>query len=78
MPSTSLPTTETYAAAYGRLNQIAERLKASAVTSVDSLVADVKEARAAYAICKARLDAVKCEIDVELAAAQAEEPAGSS
>ena len=75
MPTSSTPaTTDTYAAAYGRLSQIAERLKANTATSVDGLVADVREARAAYAVCKERLDAVKREIDVELAAAQAEDP----
>lgn len=62
--------TETYSAAYARLSTIAERLKNNtAATTVDSLVEDVRAAREAYALCRARLDAVRREIDVEIAAA---------
>jgi exonuclease VII small subunit len=64
--------TETYSAAYARLSAIAERLKNNtAATTVDSLVEDVRAAREAYALCRARLDAVRREIDVEIAAAEA-------
>jgi exonuclease VII small subunit len=63
--------TETYSAAYARLSTIAERLKSNtAATTVDSLVDDVRTAREAYALCRARLDAVRREIDVEIAAAE--------
>ena len=64
--------TETYSAAYARLSAIAEQLKNNtAATTVDSLVEDVRAAREAYALCRARLDAVRREIDVEIAAAEA-------
>jgi exonuclease VII small subunit len=63
--------TDTYSAAYARLAAIAERLKNNtAATTVDSLVEDVRAAREAYALCRARLDAVRREIDVEIAAAE--------
>ncbi len=64
--------TETYSGAYARLSTIAERLKNNtAATTVDSLVADVRAAREAYALCRARLDAVRAEIDIEIAAVDA-------
>ena len=78
MPTKTMPAsaagapaaTETYAAAYARLAAIAERLRAGgAATSVDTLVEDVRAARAAYELCRNRLDAVRREIDAEVAAA---------
>ena len=47
--------TETYAVSYARLAAIAERLRAAAATvSVDTLVEDVRAARAAPGACGAR------------------------
>ena len=66
-------TTETYAASYAKLAAIAERLRAGgAAVSVDTLVEDVRAARAAHEVCRARLDAVRREIDAEVAAAESE------
>ena len=71
--SNAAATTETYAAAYARLASIAERLRAGgAAVSVDTLVEDVRAARAAHEVCRARLDAVRREIDAEVAAAESE------
>ena len=68
---TSTPaTTESYAAAYSRLTAIASKLTAAGTTaSVDDLVCDLRLARAAYATCKARLDAIRAEVDAEIEAA---------
>ena len=68
---TSTPTsTETYAAAYAKLSQIAEKLKNTGATaSVDSLVDDLRAARIAYRTCKIRLDAIRREVDTEVEAA---------
>ncbi len=58
----------TYAAAYAALAAIAERLKgAGTAASIDTLAEDVRAARAAYAACRTRLDAIRAEIDAELA-----------
>ena len=63
-------TTETYAAAYAKLAAIASKLSAAGATAnVDDLVHDLRLARSAYATCKARLDAIRAEVDAELEAA---------
>ncbi len=65
--------TDTYAASYAKLAAIAERLRAGGTAvSVDTLVDDVRAARAAHEVCRARLDAVRREIDAEVAAAESE------
>ena len=70
MKTTAPASTETYAAAYARLAAIAERLKgAGAAASHDDIVDDLKAARAAHAVCKARLDAIRREVDAEVEAA---------
>lgn len=57
-----------YAAAYAQLAAIAERLKGTGnAASIDTLAQDVAEARNLYASCKARLNAIRVEIDAELA-----------
>ncbi len=62
--------TESYATAYARLTTIAEKLKgAGATADLDGLVRDLREARAAHAFCKARLDAIRHEVDAEVEAA---------
>ena len=68
--------TESYAASYAKLAAIAERLRAGgAAVSVDALVEDVRAARAAHEVCRARLDAVRREIDAEVAAeSEADQP----
>lgn len=66
--------TDTYAASYAKLAAIAERLRAGGgATSVDTLVEDVRAARAAHDVCRARLAAVRREIDAEVAAAEGDE-----
>ena len=61
--------TETYAAAYARLTAIAERLKGAGATSdLESVVRDLRDARAAHAFCKNRLDAIRREVDAEVEA----------
>ena len=65
--TTAKPST-TYAAAYAQLAAIAERLKGTGnAASIDTLAQDVAEARNLYASCKARLNAIRVEIDAELA-----------
>ena len=62
--------TETYASAYARLAAIAEKLRGTGATAnLDSIVDDLRAARAAHAICKARLDAIRREVDAEVEAA---------
>lgn len=62
--------TETYASAYTRLASIAEKLRSTGATAnLDSIVDDLRAARAAQAICKARLDAIRREVDAEVEAA---------
>ena len=58
-----------YAAAYATLAAIADRLKgAGTAAGIDTLAEDVRAARLAYAACRGRLDAIRAEIDAELAA----------
>ena len=59
--------TATYAEAYAKLSAIAERLKGAGSADIDTLAREVREARAAHAVCRARLDAVRAEIEAELA-----------
>ena len=67
---TAINSTETYAAAYARLSQIAENLKtAGSAASIDTIVENLRAARAAYATCKLRLDAIRREVDAEVEAA---------
>ena len=70
---TTLPPTASYAEAYAVLSGIAERLRVTGSTAnIDRLAADLRTARAAHAVCRDRLAAIRREIDVEVAAAQAE------
>ena len=65
-------TTESYAVAYAKLTAIAEKLKgAGAMTDLETLVRDLREARAAHTFCKSRLDAIRREVDAEVEAAGA-------
>ncbi len=67
MKTATPASTETYASAYARLSQIAERLKTAGTSAnVDSIVEDLRAARIAYSICKARLDAIRREVDAEI------------
>ena len=60
--------TVTYAAAYATLASIAERLKGpGTAASLDTLASDVYEARRCYQEARDRLDAIRIEIDAELA-----------
>ncbi len=70
MKITTPASTETYAAAYARLSQIAEKLKISgAAASIDNIVEDLRAARLAYITCKDRLDAIRREVDLEMESA---------
>lgn len=67
MTTTATKSASTYVAAYATLAGIAERLKGTGQpTAIDTLADDVRAARAAYATCKARLDAIRAEIDAEI------------
>ena len=69
----TLQPTASYAEAYAVLSGIAERLRATGATAnIDRLAADLRAARAAHAVCRDRLAAIRREIDVEVAAAQAD------
>ena len=58
----------TYATAYATLASIAERLKGPGTSaSLDTLASDVSEARKCYQEARDRLDAIRAEIDAELA-----------
>lgn len=60
--------TDTYAAGYAKLAAIAERLRtASGAATVDGLVADIQAARALHRQLRARLDAVRFELEAEAA-----------
>ena len=60
--------TATYAEAYARLSAIADRLRGSGgAADVDTLAQDIREARAAHAVCRSRLEAVREQIEAELA-----------
>ena len=66
--TTTAKPTVTYAAAYATLASIAERLKgAGTAASLDTLASDVSEARKCYQGARDRLDAIRAEIDAELA-----------
>jgi hypothetical protein len=68
---TTLAPTATYAAAYARLSDIAARLRGpGTAATIDTLADDVRMAREAYGVCKARLDAIRAAIDAEIAAVQ--------
>lgn len=70
MTTIAMKPASTYAAAYAQLTAIAERLKgAGTASSIDTMADDVRAARAAYATCKARLDAIRAEIDAEIGTA---------
>ena len=62
-----------YAEAHAVLSGTAERLRTTGATAnIDRLAADLRAARSAHAICRDRLGAIRREIDVEVAAAQAD------
>ena len=55
---TNIQPTETYAAAYAVLSAIAEKLKNANSANIDTLADDVRAARKAAEICRARIDAI--------------------
>ena len=64
--------TDSYAAGYAKLAAIAERLRtATGAATVDGLVADVQAARELHRQLKARLDAVRRELDADAAEGEA-------
>ena len=70
MKTNTPASTESYASAYSRLSAIAEKLKgAGATADLDEVVTLLREARAAHAICKSRLEIVRREVDAEVEAA---------
>ncbi len=67
--------TQSYNQMYAALATIAERLRTtSAATSVDTLLADVQAARHLHGQLKRRLEAVRREIETEIAATDASSP----
>lgn len=67
MKTNAPASTESYASAYATLSAIAEKLKgAGATADLDGIVDDLRAARAAHAICKARLDTIRREVDAEV------------
>ena len=65
--------TQSYAQAHAALAAIADRLRtASASISLDTLLADVQAARRLHAHLKHRLEAVRREIETEVAASDAD------
>ena len=70
MTATTPAATETYASAYARLSAIADKLRSGGqAAGVGEIVDQLRAARAAHATCKARLDAIRREVDAELEAA---------
>ena len=68
MTTTTLPPTATYAAAYAKLAAIAEKLRATGgAATIDTLVDDIRAARAAHAVCKTRIQEVMKEFEAEVA-----------
>ncbi len=66
--TTTIKSIVTYAAAYAALSSVAERLKGvGTAASIDTLAEDVRAARYNYELCRSRLDAIRAEIDAELA-----------
>lgn len=64
--------TKTYAAAYAELSSIADKLRIGGqAAGVDEIVDLLKAARAAHAICRDRLAAIRREVDLELEATEA-------
>ncbi|MCW6512988.1 hypothetical protein [Lichenifustis flavocetrariae] len=73
-PLPALAPTATYAEAYATLAAIAERLRSTGTTAtIDTLASDLREARAAHAVCRDRLAAIRREIDAEITAVRADE-----
>ena len=56
-----------YAANYKKLAEIVEKLKRGGPGDIDGLVETFRAGIAAYEICKGRLDAIRTEIDSEIA-----------
>lgn len=72
-PAAAPAGTDTYTQAQAALAAIAERLRtASPTTGVDTLLADVRTARRLHGQLKDRLEAVRREIEAEVAATDAD------
>ncbi len=56
-----------YAANYKRLQDIVDRLKRGGPADIDGLVESFRSGVAAYEACRSRLDAIRAEIDGEIA-----------
>ncbi len=66
------PATETFASAYSKLATIAEKLRGAGATAcVDDLVQLLAQDREHHAFCKARLDAIRREVDAEVETSEA-------
>jgi exodeoxyribonuclease VII small subunit len=61
------PAVVDYAASYRRLQEIVDRLKRGGPGDIDTLVESFRAGVAAYEACKGRLDAIRAEIDSEIA-----------
>lgn len=56
-----------YAANYKKLAEIVEKLKRGGPGDIDGLVETFRAGIAAYEVCKGRLDAIRTEINSEIA-----------
>ena len=69
--------TNTYAKSFAILKSTGDKLKRGGPADVDTLVETFREAREAYSACRARLMAIKDEIEAEIAAISPTEIPGS-
>jgi hypothetical protein len=56
-----------YAKHYGILRSISERLRVGGTADVDTLLEDSRSAMEAYEICRDRLDAIRAELNTQIA-----------
>ncbi len=71
----SLLSTATYAEAYAVLSRTAARLKAGeGAADIDNLARDIRLAKTAHAVCRARIEAVRAEIEAEFQGGHADPP----
>ena len=65
--TTAVASTRQYADAYRILLEVAERLRNGGPEDVDTLLEDFRRGMDAYRFCRDRLDAIRAEIDGEVA-----------
>lgn len=65
-PVTASPAVD-YSANYARLQEIVEKLRRGGPGDIDGLVENFRAGVVAYEACRSRLDAIRAEIDGEIA-----------